>query len=298
MPEFHLADPLLQLLADVLDDTEKMRVANENRLRQLTRDETDADGIDRGFGLTVDHPTVARIAATVSAMRCERATPAEKHRGCCLEHDAELNLVGQLKQHPLHPWIAAQRGIGAKQAARLLAAVGDPYWNDLHERPRLVSELWSYCGLGDAARQIRRRGERSNWSDTAKKRAWLVSKTIVKQLVKPCHRPEGQEWAEHVDGCACSPYRRVYDEARRSYAGSLHPGECKRCGPSGKPAQPGSPRSLGHQEAMALRLVSKEVLRDLWREGKRLHELHDGQVPVDAQPSCAVVDPTHTGAAA
>jgi hypothetical protein len=67
-----LADPILQLLADILDDTEKMRVANENRLRQLTRAETDSDGEERGFGLTLDHPAVARIAATVAAMRCIR----------------------------------------------------------------------------------------------------------------------------------------------------------------------------------------------------------------------------------
>jgi hypothetical protein len=239
----------------------------------------------------LDHPAVARIAATVAAMRCERVSPAEKHRGCCLEHDAELNLTSQLRQHQLYPWVAGQRGVGVKQAARLLAAVGDPYWNDLHERPRRVSELWSYCGMGDAVRQVRRRGEKSNWSDTAKKRAWLIAKTIVKQLVKPCHRPEGQEWADHVDGCRCSPYRVLYDAQRRKYAGSLHPLDCKRCGPAGHPALAGTPRSLGHQEAIALRKVAKTVLRDMWREARRLHDIHDGQTSTDTDFRAAVVDP-------
>ena len=37
-----------------------MRISNENRLRQLT------DTTERGFGLTADHPDVARLAALVS----------------------------------------------------------------------------------------------------------------------------------------------------------------------------------------------------------------------------------------
>ena len=233
-----LADPLLALAADVLDDLERVRIANENRLRQLTRDETDADGEERGFGLTVDHPDVKRLAALVDSL-------------VKAEHDAELNLKRQLRKHPLGPWVKAQRGVGEKQAARLLAAVGDPYWNDLHDRPRLVSELWSYSGYGDAARQVRRRGEKANWSATAKMRAHLVAVSIVK---------------------AGGPFREVYDAARAKYDGAIHLGECKRCGPSGKPALPGSPLSAGHQHARALRAVCKELLRGLWVEAKRLHE--------------------------
>jgi hypothetical protein len=61
-----------------------------------------------------------------------------------------------------------------------------------------------------------------------------------------------------------SAYRAVYDEARAQYAEKLHAAPCVRCGPSGKPAQPGSPWSAGHQHAAALRRVSKAVLKDLW----------------------------------
>ena len=43
-----LADPTLAMCADVVDDLEKVRIANENRLRQLT------DTTDRGHGLTID----------------------------------------------------------------------------------------------------------------------------------------------------------------------------------------------------------------------------------------------------
>src|SRR6201999_3446865 len=94
-----LADPLLALAADVLDDLERVRIANENRLRQLTRSETDKDGGERGFGLTVDHPDVARLAALVEALA--RA-----------EHDATLNLQRMVRRHPLGPWIKSTVGVG------------------------------------------------------------------------------------------------------------------------------------------------------------------------------------------
>jgi hypothetical protein len=255
-PALDLADPFLALAADVLDDLERVRVANENRLRQLTRTAEDKDGEERGFGLTVDHPDVACLAALVDAL-------------VQAEQQAVKNLERRMKQHPLGPWVKQAKGVGAKQAARLLAAVGDPYWNDLHDRPRTVSELWAYCGYHvvhpDGQHHVenqtagavgvapfRRKGVKANWSDDAKKRCFLVAKSILK---------------------AGGPYRAVYDQARVKYADAVHQTECKRCGPSGKPAQAGSPLSAGHQHARGLRAVSKAVLRDLWCEAARLHEL-------------------------
>lgn len=288
-----LADPLLALAADVLDDLERVRIANENRLRQLTRDEVDVDGLERGFGLTLEHPDVKRLAALVEAL-------------AKAEHDAELNLRRQLRQHPLGPWVKQARGVGEKQAARLLASIGDPYWNDLHERPRTVSELWAYAGyhvlrtgqgvsavhatragsapaggdpdhcfFGNQKEDVgvaatRARGQKANWSATAKMRTYLVATSIVK---------------------AGGPYRAVYDDGRAKYAAATHQSECKRCGPAGKPAQPGTVLSDGHKHARALRLVAKAVLKDLWREARRLHELHDGQRVCDTHPRGAVVGP-------
>jgi hypothetical protein len=310
-PALVLADPLLALAADVLDDLERVRIANENRLRQLTRDETDKDGEERGFGLTLDHPDVARLAALVDDLKQA-------------EHDATLNLQRMVRRHPLGPWIKTSKGVGEKQGARLLASIGDPYWNTLHDRPRTVSELWSYCGYHvlpvnqvavdthvecvdgalTSARQrhadtqrvgaggsqpptsqsntdhqgsraggigsnpdhahrvaqdtavgvaaTRTRGMKANWSPTAKMRLYLISVSIVK---------------------AGGPYREIYDGGRTKYADAVHQVECKRCGPAGLPAQPGSALSDGHKHARALRLVSKTILRDLWREAKRLHDL-------------------------
>lgn len=235
----HLVDPYLNLSADVLDDLERVRIANENRYRQLTRTEADSDGVERGFGLDETDADVARLGALVDAL-------------VKVEHDAELNLARRLRTHPLGPWVKTTKGVGAKQAARLLAAIGDPYWNDLHDRPRLVSELWSYAGYGDAQRQVRRRGERSNWSADAKMRTYLIAVSCIK--------------------VADSPYRKVYDAGRERYADAVHEVECRRCGPSGHPALVGSSLSDGHKHARAIRLMAKEILRDLWVEAKRLHE--------------------------
>lgn len=293
-----LADPLLALAADVLDDLERVRIANENRLRQLTRTEADVDGLERGFGLTLDHPDVARLAALVEELKKA-------------EHSATLNLQRVLRKHPMGPWIKSARGVGEKQGARLLAAIGDPYWHDRDHRPRKVSELYAYCGFhvlpvsqkpldsqyrnadgnptstdqdtgnnqmtsvngspagGDTDPKVRDdqrirvgiaasriRGQRVNWSPIAKSRAHLVAVSIVK---------------------SGGPYREVYDRGREKYANSAHQVLCRRCGPAGHPAEVGSELSAGHQHARALRLVSKAVLRDLWREARRLHNEREQQ---------------------
>lgn len=251
-----LSDPTLNLLAEVVDDLERTRIANENRLRQLTRDEADKDGLERGFGLTLDHPDVARLAGIVDGV-------------AALEHQAVLNLARQLRAHPLGAWIKAQVGIGAKQGARLLAAIGDPYWNTLYDRPRTVSELWAYCGLhvlpasqtaadlqtafadgaqishpdhpfADAQNGLvgvaakRRKGQRANWSTTAKMRAYLVASSCIKK--------------------AASPYRPVYDQ-RRAHTAVTHP-----------------EWTPGHSHNDALRVVSKAILRDLWIQARAIHE--------------------------
>lgn len=259
-----VGDPFLALAADVVDDLEKVRIANENRLRQLTRSEADADGEERGFGLTAEHPDVARLAAMVAAMLCDSKVALElgiekrrKTAGCCLEHDAVRNLERTLKTHPLGPWVKATKGVGEKQAARLLAKTGDPYIRPelTHEdgtvepsRPRTVSELWAYCGYKPGQR--RRKGIKSNWSAVAKSRAFLIAQAMLK-----------------------AGNREIYDARKAATEGRVHTVECVRCGPSGKPAQPGTPWSDGHRHADALRVVAKEaVLKELWREAKRLHD--------------------------
>jgi hypothetical protein len=267
-----LYDPGLYLLAEQLNAIEDLRKATANRLRQATRNTEDKDGEVRGLGLPEDAPTVR---ATVNMLAGLDA----------IEHQVILELQRALRRHPLSTWQKRTVGVGEKQLARLLSAIGDPYWNTLHDRPRIVSELWAYAGLhtipagheahdtqplaanGDkpAARPPdhpghgthgrfvrvaarRKRGERSNWSTEAKTRAYLIAESCIKQ--------------------AASPYRTVYDGRRTVTAERVHAAPCVRCGPSGNPAATGTPWSLGHQHADGLRIVSKTLLRDLWRAAR------------------------------
>lgn len=255
----------LAAAADTLHDIERLRIASENRLRQFTRstEEEDKDGGKRGFGWDLRSPAVASLAALVAGMKCDSEVvrlalgddKPPKKKGCCLEHDAERNLTRALRANPLGPWVKAQKGIGEKQGGRLVAAIGDPYmrpamlqpdetWDPA--RPRTVSELWAYCGLKPGQR--RKRGELANWSATAKMRAWNVAGSMLK-----------------------SGNREVYDKRKAATEGRLHAAECVRCGPSGKPALPGSAWSDGHRHADALRVVSKDILKELWREARRIH---------------------------
>ncbi len=258
-----LADPTLALAADVLDDLEAVRIANENRLRQLTRDETDSDGEERGFGLDATHPDVAKLEALVKML-------------ADAEHQATLNLNRVMRRHPLGPWVKAQKGIGEKTAARLLAIVGDPYVNVQTGEVRTVSQLWAYCGHGDPARKLHKGMTQADLfamgNPTAKKRVWLIaSKCLMAQ----------------------GPHSKVYYDRKAQTEGREHTTECKRCGPSGKPAQPGSPWSDAHRHADALRITGKAILRDLWIEAKRIHETTDsGHLRHDAHEQNAAVGTT------
>lgn len=250
---------VLGLAAKTLDDIEHLRKAAANRVRALTRSEEDKDGEDRGLGLDERHPDVAMAMNTLNMIGS-------------LEAEQVKNLQKIMKKHPLGPFVKQAKGVGEKQAARLIAATGDPYWADRTEKtsdgkiisivssPRTLREFLAYCGYGIApgggeARRIQKGMDQKQLkalgTPEAKMRVYLIANSIVKT--------KGE-------------YRDVYDTAREKYEMAVHTVECKRCGPSGKPAQPGSLLSAGHQHARALRLVSKKVLTDLYFAAKDWHE--------------------------
>lgn len=303
------ADSLLTIYADALDDIERVRIANENRARALRQ--------IKGLDGTREE---ARLIGIIDALRI-------------IEHDCDLELRRALRDHPLWPAVKAMRGVGAKQGARLLASIGDPYWHSKLDRPRRVSELWAYCGLnvlhldsqtpnsiqipvavgvdsssttdhanfedqapdvggadsrdptdqndGEAHAQTvrgvapsRRRGTKANWNTTAKMRAFLVAESCVKagiRMLPGCEKdPPSTATRKAISG-----YGELYLARRDRTAEHVHAHTCVRCGPSGNPAQPRSPWSDGHKHADALRVLSKRILKDLWRESRDLHQAAD-----------------------
>lgn len=255
-----LRDPWLGLAADALDDLERTRIANENRLRTLTTSEPDSDGNVRGFGLDHRVPEVKILQDLVTAI-------------AAVEHQASLNLARAMRKHPLGPWVKAQAGVGERQAARLLAVVGDPYLREIFDedgeivgyQPRTVSQLWALCGYrtDDGVAQRRQKGVKSNWNAKAKMRAYLIAEVCVRLDGKPDKNGKAR---------ARSPYRDVYDDRKAATQGRLHQAPCVRCGPAGHPAQPGSPWSDAHRHADAIRVAAKTLLKDLWIEARRIHQ--------------------------
>lgn len=276
-----LTDHPLGMAADSLDDIERVSIASENRLRQLTRSVEDKDGELRGFGLDASHPSVIQQQTIVDGL-------------LSLRHQAELYLKRAVRKHPLARWIKDSRGVGEQQAARLLAAIGDPYIRPemvkpdgtiIPRGPRTVSALWKYCGLhvefpglgpdgahltsagegGDSGQSTseaqwigagvapkRRKGQVANWNPVAKMRAYLIATSCLKQLVKPCTSPD-EDSGGHVDNCKCSVYRLKYDQ-RRACTRKTHPDWTPL-----------------HSHNDALRVASKEILKDLWCAGRQYH---------------------------
>lgn len=235
---------LLTVYADLVDDLERSRIATENRIRSLRQ--------IKGLAGSPEEQRLDSIAMGLA--QAERLATNE--------------LKKAVKCHPLGPWVERTIGIGEKQAGRLLGILGDPSLRVDTETgeatERTVGQLWSLAGYGDARAQVRRRGEKGNWSPQIKMRTYLIAESCIKQ--------------------ARSPYRSVYDAGREKYAEAVHGDECKRCGPSGKPAPAGSPLSDGHKHMRAMRLVSKEILRDLWIEARALRGHPERETHTETAP--------------
>lgn len=198
------ADTFLALAAATLDDIEKLRIATANRIDAMARE-----------GIT--GPESDRLQLLLDGIKA-------------LEHQATLDLQRALRKHPLGPWVKRTIGVGEKQGARLIAAIGDPAWNSAEDRPRRgPAELWAYCGFRPD--QKRRKGVQSNWNADAKMRAYLIAESCLK------HK-------------ATSPYGPVYDAARASWADR--------------------DVADGHKHNHALRCVAKKVLRDLFLEARKV----------------------------
>ena len=224
----------LRIFAEMLEDAMQARIACSNRIERA--------GVD-------DTPYLAQLAAMEAA-----------------EHSVSLALgrcYRQVVDQDIILWQSDAKGIGEHLLARLLGVIGHPrhtnvyYWEgdgknrvlvDDGPYERRVSDLWSYCGHGDVTRRRKTGMTAEEAAATGNPRA----KMLVHLLAESCMK------------CMASPYRRVYDQRRALTQDRVHAAPCVRCGPSGHPAEVGSPWSAAHQHADALRIVGKALLKDLW----------------------------------
>lgn len=230
----------LRTFAELFDDAQRARIAAGNRVLATGRPET--------FAAHFEAMKRTEDACALMLARCyRRVVPAPIRQWQQDTPGIGEPLLARLLGHLGHPVIATPHHWEGKGADRVLVA-GEPY-------ERTVAQLWQYCGHGDPARRITK-------GMTADELAAIGSPRL-KMLV-------------HLNAVACmkcvgtarsrrSPYRDVYEARRLDTADRAHAASCVRCGPSGKPAAEGSPWSAAHQLADALRIMGKELLRDLYR---------------------------------
>lgn len=165
-------------LGGLLDDLEKARIANGNRIGAMEREYGEAFGLD-------------------AIQQHLRAT----------EHQAELELVRLWRNHPLAPWAKGYLGVGEKSISRLVAIIGEPA-----DRPN-VAKLWAYCGHGDPARIGKKKGMTQaelfkQGNPRAKKQTWLIATAMLKSGNRDAYdarRLRDQE-ATHERACPrCGP---------------------------------------------------------------------------------------------
>jgi hypothetical protein len=100
---------------------------------------------------------------------------------------------------------------------------------------------------------------------SAKSILWNISNCAIKEPGRSWELLSTGKQKTKGKNAAKWHYRHVYELRRLATKDRVHADKCVRCGPSGKPAQPGSPWSDAHKHADALRIVGKEILRDLWK---------------------------------
>jgi hypothetical protein len=233
---------MVTFYADLLDDAEAHRLRVTNQMRALVTDPDGSNGFGKGISLPpLEEAKLDRLLATVESQ----------------ERLAVGLLQRALRELPVGEFVTSTVGLGEKTVGRLLGLIGDPAWHSAEGRARSLRELWAYCGLHvvDGRAPRRRKGQKANWSTKARTRLFVIAEGCVKQKR--------------------SPYRAVYDRGREVYADRTHTAVCRNtqrppggngCGTSLHPewGEPGSPWRPGHQHAAAMRLIMKEVLRDLW----------------------------------
>lgn len=261
----------LRTWAESFHDIQQARIAITGRLRTMPEDlyTTQAEAIHTAERLT-------RLAMIRTYRRV--APPAVidwQQRSAGIGEPLLARLLGHLG----HPRIAQPYHWEGTGTARTLIA--DPPYE------RSVAQLWSYCGHGDPARR-RRKGMTADeaaalGNPNLKSLVWNMAVAAMKQIERPRTDQDapGTQSARVGVGeplelaqCCRDPhtnsggldyrYRAIYDMRRFTTHDHTHNTDCVRCGPSGKPAPAGSPWSPAHQHADALRIVGKEILRDLW----------------------------------
>lgn len=240
---YPIDDPMLFTLAQTLQDYETLRIAEEHRLRIFSTpsDVPDEDGVCRGFGYAEDSNEVQIVKGLIDPLKE-------------LEHRTVLSLQKRMRVNPIWPYFKDVKGVGEKTLARLMACIGDPYLRPLDDgsyTPRTVGQLWAYCGMhtiankdGEIVAAKRMKGVQANWNTEAKTRLFLLSQNLLRQGIRK--DKDGNQFA-------VTEYGQLYLDRRAHTAVTHHEW------------------NPGHGLNDALRIMGKELLKQLWQAAREIH---------------------------
>lgn len=220
----------LRIRAENFHDAQEARITVNNR--------ADRGGVDKAEYLP-------QIEATRSAEEAWKKFLLQQYRRTVPEH--------------IRAWQAETPGVGEHTLARLLGHIGHPVFTtphrwegsgkdrmllELEPMERRVSDLWSYCGHGDPTRKRRKGMTSEDAAKTGNPKAKVALRLLAYQAVR-------QIGGMNKAGVTMprSPYRDVY-EKRKAITAERASWEGTRD---------------AHRHEDALRIVGKEILRDLWK---------------------------------
>lgn len=316
MSDFTYID--LRTTAEMLEDAQKSRISNENRVR----------------------------SATVVVMQYEpvlrRMRDIEKELS-----DLLVVMYREVVPASVVAWQEATPGVGAHLLARLLGHLGDPrraapkFWaespdgehgdeanpkralQDGDPFDRTVGQLWQYCGHGRAARRAKGMSQQDALAlgnPRCKMLVHLICDGVVKRGVrgrcltgKSTFEPKqakskvclhcGAVRSEH-DSVGVTEGGVFFLAEKAKYASRVHTAPCSggyvsagpgkvvfaKCKHDGHYAEAGDPYQPGHINAIAMRHLGKELLKQLWvaageaeDRGHSSRDVHHSPAPSSAR---------------
>lgn len=150
------------------------------------------------------------------------------------ETDRLKDIEKYLETMPIYNWCKRVRGLGTKLSAKLIAGIGDI------QRFKNPGKLLAYCGVGDAEREKRKKGQMLTHNPKMRSILYNVSESFIKSN---------------------SQYRRIYDE-RKAKTRFTHP-EWHNLNVDGTPNE-GKNMHPKHADKDAKRVMIKRFLCELF----------------------------------
>jgi len=150
----------LRKLADIYFQTQKLRIAVENRItaaeKKLNGEPMDPNTI---IPLLEDYHTVLK----------------DWEDRIIFEQ-----MIPMVKEHPVWPWLKGIKGIGPVLSCKVLGLIGDIGRFDT------ISKLWRYSGLAviDGKAERLTKGQKASFNNRLKSTMWLVSNSFLKSNSK------------------------------------------------------------------------------------------------------------------